>query len=673
MFQLKFSQRNTNGFSTIELLIAMTIVVGALAAIILVVFGSQSLLVDGQTNSEAIHKAQEMLEAAQALSRKDFKLVVPVPQVADDIYQKKLDVVTQSDNLTKNVTATVTWQTEHGRSHSVTLSSLVTNFNNAIGGDTCNSVITGNWATPTTANVLLGNLVSDSSGSYPITSIDVYQKKMYVAVNGTAQSVGPNNPAAGSDSAAVGTLAWTSPTSTFSSNNTYATRVMSGTSITHYLKANNFGFSVPTGATILGIKVEVERSRTGGTTGEVRDSQVKIVKADGSTGTQNKADTVTNWPTTDAYATYGSFSDLWGETTWKPQDINNSNFGVVVAATGSTSTTNRTANVDHIRITVTYVRAFYILDTTTPTNPTFVSGLGSNTVGTGFNAVAVAGNYAYVATNSGPASGQFQVIDISQPIPTVVGSLTVPGVTGTGTQALGQSLFYRDGYVYLGLTKTASGPEFNIIDVHTPTAPTLVSGGTYAVGSGVGSIAVKGQYAYLGTDDNTREVVIVDISNPLSPHLAGTYNASGTAGFGYGKKIYTVGDSLYFGRTYVSNAAELYVLNASDPSVTLPDPPLATSDLGPNSSNAYSVNGIIVKDTIAFALTGNNSNGQLNILQFNKTATPWTATALISALNLPNSGAGTSMDCEGDYIFTASVPAGGVFANRGSISIFSAP
>ena len=48
---------------------------------------------------------------------------------------------------------------------------------------------------------------------------------------------------------AVGTVAWVNPDNAKISNNAYAT-VNSAQSTSYYLKATNFGFSIPTGAPI---------------------------------------------------------------------------------------------------------------------------------------------------------------------------------------------------------------------------------------------------------------------------------------------------------------------------------------------------------------------------------------------------------------------------------------
>jgi len=65
---------------------------------------------------------------------------------------------------------------------------------------------------------------------------------------------------------------------------------------------------------------------TGGS--EINDYAVRIVK-DGSIGSTDKSISG-NWSTTNSYASYGSSSDLWGET-WSPADINGSTFGFVIS------------------------------------------------------------------------------------------------------------------------------------------------------------------------------------------------------------------------------------------------------------------------------------------------------------------------------------------------------
>jgi len=133
------------------------------------------------------------------------------------------------------------------------------------------------------------------------------------------------------------------------SDNAYATAQPLGNSFaTETMSVTNFGFSVS--GTVAGITVEVERKSTTASSTTCKDSIVQLVK-DGSTGVGTNKAAAGNWPSSDAYATYGSASDLWG-TTWTAAEINSSNFGVNFAAIGDTGVGQPVGSVDHIRITV---------------------------------------------------------------------------------------------------------------------------------------------------------------------------------------------------------------------------------------------------------------------------------------------------------------------------------
>ncbi len=623
-----------------------------ISSVIMVSFGNQNFLIGAQTNSEALGEAQKILEEAAATARKDFRMVNPssATTTPDGYYKIWTDINSPTTNnfLTKEVTAHVSWTDDSKISRHVEMSTLVSNFENVSSGDTCNSFLSGNWKNPTVTNFSLGNLIGDISNAYPITDLDASNGKLHVTVNQSSQNLGPKNAGTGNDDSSVGSLPWNNPEKIVASDNASATASINGAISTHYLLAQNFGFTIPPGATILGIKVEIERSRGSAGAGSVLDKEIKIVKSDGTIGTTNKA-TLNPWPSADTYAVYGNSGDLWGET-WSPSEINNSNFGVALSAIGSSAST-RTASVDHVRITVTYIKQLYIFNLADPKNPTFYSGLGSNsTITSGFNTLATDGHFAYVATDSGPASGQLQIIDVSVDPAEVLSTYTIPTVTGNGGQALGNSIFYKNGYVYLGLTKTNSGPEFNIIDVRDPGNPTLVGG--YSIGSAINKMYVRGNTAYLTTSDQAKEIVVLDVSNPSSPNLKFFYNAlPEQSGFGFGRSLYVVGDRWFLGRTYISTAPEFISLDASS---TIPKI-LQTKDVGPNSSNPFSLNGLLVRDSLAFLLLGSaTKGGQLQIL--NATSTASFAPAIPWPNNTTGVG-GVALDCEGNYLYVGSVDA----------------
>jgi hypothetical protein len=150
----------------------------------------------------------------------------------------------------------------------------------------------------------------------------------------------------------VGTVAWGTPGNITATGTPYATMSVAANATTNYLRATNYGFTIPANATIQGISVSINKSSSGTASPFLRDNVVSLVKA-GTIQTTNKALTGTNWLNTGlAVVNYGGTTDLWS-TTWTPTEINDVNFGVVLSAT-NTSTFNRTATVDYIRITVSY-------------------------------------------------------------------------------------------------------------------------------------------------------------------------------------------------------------------------------------------------------------------------------------------------------------------------------
>ena len=162
-----------------------------------------------------------------------------------------------------------------------------------------------------------------------------------------------------------GGVAWITPSGIAASDNSYTAAFGASTGGTDYLQATNFGFNIPSGATIDGISASIERiSVIDGIGSSIVDSTVKIIKG-GSLGSTNKA-SADAWPASDGTKTYGSSTDKWGET-WTYSDINASNFGVSLSAfsTLGEEGTSWTAGVDYISITVyyTYISSY----TSTPT------------------------------------------------------------------------------------------------------------------------------------------------------------------------------------------------------------------------------------------------------------------------------------------------------------------
>lgn len=175
-------------------------------------------------------------------------------------------------------------------------------------------------------------------------------------------SQGPNSPGTVSSNAVGGTEPWASPGNASASDNTYTTaNCNTGFEISEYLWSTNYSFSIPSGATINGIVVEVDK-KASINSGPCRlvDVDARIIQGGSAIGNNNKS--LANWPTTEATITYGSSSDLWG-LTWADTDINASNFGFALQCRNLCSKSAILASVDHIRITVHYTGG------AAPTNP----------------------------------------------------------------------------------------------------------------------------------------------------------------------------------------------------------------------------------------------------------------------------------------------------------------
>lgn len=166
------------------------------------------------------------------------------------------------------------------------------------------------------------------------------------------------NATNGANNSSIGSISWDEMTNIFSSDSVYCSAgslldTLASES-TQYLYITEFGFDLPSSATICGVQVSVERHASGLLAGcSVTDNSVKIVKNGTITGTEHASDTA--WGDTDATALYGSNSDDWG-TTWTYADINDQSFGVAISAhmNAGLDSVFMSANIDNVRITVYY-------------------------------------------------------------------------------------------------------------------------------------------------------------------------------------------------------------------------------------------------------------------------------------------------------------------------------
>lgn len=156
-----------------------------------------------------------------------------------------------------------------------------------------------------------------------------------------ADSQGPNSPDSAADEGD-----WNNPANVISSDDSRADH--SGTN-QHILRAFDFDFAVPAGATVNGFYVEVE-----GYSSEPNPVRRRINAALAKSGYTVEG----NWKTGDlpytvgseTYINFGGSGDLWGGT-WGVGDVNSSDFCVLIR---DNDTDGNQLLIDHVRITVHY-------------------------------------------------------------------------------------------------------------------------------------------------------------------------------------------------------------------------------------------------------------------------------------------------------------------------------
>lgn len=158
-------------------------------------------------------------------------------------------------------------------------------------------------------------------------------------------SQGPLSTGTGADDSAVGSTAWTNTGNITVSDGT--TSSVLGASTSHYLKATNFGFTIPAGATINGILMEIRCNTNANVAFE---AIIKLVKGGVVSGNNKSASNALSGII--GYRSYGGSADLWG-LAFASADINASNFGVVFQVSNG-GKGSADAFVDHVRATVTY-------------------------------------------------------------------------------------------------------------------------------------------------------------------------------------------------------------------------------------------------------------------------------------------------------------------------------
>lgn len=309
---------------------------------------------DGDGSIDDATRTVSSTQPAGYVRRKDFSGTYPYYSLLRAV--NTFDCDSTNANIYRNVANLVTDSDNDGYKTSAAASDQCVGATSVINTRTYYKDSTGAYTRLASGSVLGGGstdcadsgLCTDGSASSTCWTSSTYYPDSDGDSHGVASATknGPNFAGTGASDNSIGTTSWSGPGNITASDNSQASVASFGSGTkTQYLKATNFGFNVS--GTIIGIVVDVERVAS--VSSRVRDYSVKIVKGGTITG-EERADAATNYlTTTDTFKTYGRANDLWG-TTWTANDINASNFGVVVSFKNFTTAT--TARIDSIRITV---------------------------------------------------------------------------------------------------------------------------------------------------------------------------------------------------------------------------------------------------------------------------------------------------------------------------------
>jgi len=282
---------------------------------------------------------------------------------------------------------------------------------------------------------------------------------------------------------------------------------------------------------------------------------------------------------------------------------------------------------------------FFILDVSTPSNPSLI---GSLNIGSSANAVYVPNNsYAYIGNDLN--NQEFMVIDISAPSnPSILDILDLEGdansvfftptnvyiANDNGSRELqivepgsggwdnpsvvdtyntngngnAEDVFVVGSRAYL-VTRSNTGAqsEFFIFDISDPENVSLL--GSLDLGTRANAVYVSGNYAYIATNSNSQELMVVDITNPSSLSIDGSYDAPSGAN---GEGIFVVGNKAYL-VTRDSGSEEFYILDVSTPTLPILDRSLEigddTWDVYVDGNYAYLVTSINTQELIVVDIT----------------------------------------------------------------------
>ncbi len=207
----------------------------------------------------------------------------------------------------------------------------------------------------------------------------------------------------------------------------------------------------------------------------------------------------------------------------------------------------------------------------------------------GAYAVAVSGNYAFVASQGllagqpntpDTSKGSFSVIDLTNPgSPAIVANIDNSSLSGAETNALDHatSVAISGSYAYV---TSYYGSRLTTINISDPTDPSVVASINDPTNLlRPNDVAIQGNYAYVVNQiSGAMELAVVNISNPAAPTIVAAIKDDALLAGSY--RIRIAGDFAYISGNAASTVAAVDISNPSAPRIagSITSPALANVD-----------------------------------------------------------------------------------------------
>lgn len=468
-----FTANIKSGLSTLELIIAFAILSLSLTAIVLVVWGNQSVGIDIETNTEAIQKGEKLLEDTRAQAHSNFASVVSTTssEISGSLTYTKTLAVEDVTACKKQATSTVSWSTSPIRSQKVEFVSYLTDLAGALalGSDCPVSGPSSKWDNPQ-------RFASDTFNPGKPYALDVLNRIAYLGVDRSPYL--------------------------YIASTTYA--VLGGTdgliigdSGTPY--ANSFALTDEVYA------LDAVRDQATGKT--------YVYAAMASTTKQLSVIDVTDMYNPTLVTTRSLSSCVSGSY---PQGWRITYYG----------------NKLYLLTRYTAGPELHIFDVSTFTNPLeYGSGsckgfeLGDTAEGIAAKDQVIGGvtrRFIYLPTDE--IDKELRVFDVTNPLS--ISEVLAANQNLSGAQD-GASVYIVGNKLYLG-RQSASGADLFVYDISNPTLglPLL---GSKDIGTGVLAIRVAGKFAFLATPKTNKEFQVWNIKDPANITLIKEYNFGNVA------------------------------------------------------------------------------------------------------------------------------------------------